>query len=343
VSAAEDYLKELLGRRERYKDPDALKSLAVDFRDGERRPPREFKDSSFLYMRSYHGDMGVRPFSNIAFWRSPDIEISPVTNIGAPTTQLEAGETYLVRCTLRNGGDVAVPSAKVELFLTDPSLGFDTRYAENLTLGKVPATWVAPDGSASTVFRWTIAPAEAGHKCLFARTFSFSPLDLPVSDYALDPRTDRHVAQQNVDIVGQAQSYSFKLIHQPVARMRIDLRPLQPEELLRLRHPLVAGLAPAAEVPQGDWGELAQIGLEDRGEGNVSVEVTREGARVIADGQEGDGDKHSRPHRSSLRMTVPDLGLQPGQAAGLDITAVDERDDKLGPVGGITLVIVGSP
>lgn len=343
MSAAEDYLKELLGRRERYTDPDALQSLAVDFRERKRRPPQEFKDSSFLYMQSYNGDMGERPFSNIAFWRSPDIEISPITNVGAPTTQLEAGETYLVRCTLHNRGDVAVPSAKVELFLTDPSLGFDTRYAENLTLGKVPATWVAPDGSASTVFRWTISPAEAGHKCLFARTFSFSPLDLPTSDYTLDPRTDRHVAQQNLDIVGQAQSYSFKLIHQPVARMRIDLRPLQPDELLRLRHPVAADLTPAAEVPQRGWGELAQIELEDRGEGDVSVEVTREGAQVIAEGQEGEGEKHPRPHRSSLRLTVPDLGLRPGEAAGLDITAVDERDEELGPVGGLTLVIVGSP
>jgi len=277
-----------------------------------------------------------------AFWLSPDILISPLTNIGAYTTQLEAGETYIVRCILHNRGDLAVPSAKVELFLTDPSLGFDTRYAQNLTLGNVPSTWVTPDGSAATEFRWTVSPSEAGHKCLFARAFSFSPEDLPVDDYALDPRVDRHVAQQNLNIVGQAQAFSFALIHAPVARLRIALRPLQRDEFLRLNHPVVADVTPFDDVPQRGWGRLAQIELDDRGEGEVFVEPTREGVQVIAKGREGEpGEKEPRPHRSSFRMQVPDLGLQPGQAVGLEVTAVDEDDEKLGAFGGITLVIVG--
>lgn len=340
MSAAEEYLKELLSRREPYKG-DALGELAGEFRKRERRPPKVFKDSSFLYMRSYAGDIGVRPFSGITFWRSPDIQISPVTNIAAYTTELEAGETYIVRCALRNRGDVAVPSAKVELFLTDPSLGFDTRYAQNLTLGKVPATWVAPGATASTVFQWTVSPSESGHKCLFARAFSFSPVDLPASVYALDPRTDRHVAQKNLNIAKQAQNFSFQIIHPPVARMRIELRALQRDELLRLCEPALAEVAPAAKWPERGWGSLAKIELEDRGEGKVSIELTPEGALLIAEGERQGGEKEPLPHRTRLRMTVPDLGLKPGEAVGLDITAVDESNEELGPVGGITLVIVG--
>ena len=343
MSAAEEYLAELRRRREQYKDGDALQELAREFKKRDRRPPKEFKDSSFLYMRSYDADVGERPFSGITFWRSPDIQLSPVTNVAAYTTQLEAGETYLVRCALHNRGDVAVPSAKVELYLTDPSLGFDTRYAQNLTLGNVPAaTWVTPGGSAAAEFRWTVPPTQAGHKCLFARTFSFSPLDLPVTDYALDPRTDRHVAQQNLNIVGQAQSFAFKLIHAPIARMRIDLRWLHRDEVLRLRHPVLADVTPAEKMPEGGWGRLVQIELEEP-TGEVSLEGTREGVLVIAEGREAkSAEKEPRPRCSSFRMTVPDLGLEPGQAVGLDVTAVDEHDKKeLGPVGGITLVIVG--
>ena len=161
----------------------------------------------------------------------------------------------MIRTVLRNRGDLAVPSAKVELFLTDPTLGFDTRFATRLTgLGSVPSAWVPSGGSAAAEFVYTVPPTEAGHKCLFARTFSFSPLELPLDDFALDPRLDRHVAQQNLNIVGQAQAFAFNLVHRPNARIRIALRPLQPEELLALRHPVLGGRAAGAGVPAGGVG-----------------------------------------------------------------------------------------
>ena len=80
--------------------------------------------------------------------------------------------------------------------------------------------------------------------------------------------------------------------------MRIDLRPLQPDELLRRRHPVPADLTPAAEVPQREWGELEQIELEDRGERERVRRDDALGARVTADGRTG-------------------------------LTAVDERDENL--------------
>lgn len=45
---------------------------------------------------------------------------------------------------------------------------------------------------------------------------------------------------------------------------------------------------------------------------------------------------------STFAMTVPDLGLQPGEAVGLVVTSVDENSDQPDVVGGITLVIVGA-
>src|SRR5215208_663731 len=156
------YVRDMQALRQSYHD-EAVAKVQELFKRRDRKPPGEFHDSSFLYMRSYDADVGVRPFSNIVHWHSPDITLSPVTAVGAYTTSLVAGETYLIRCWLRNRGDLAVPSAKVELFLTDPSLGFDTRFATRLTLGNVPSAWVGSGASAAAEFVYTVPPAESGH------------------------------------------------------------------------------------------------------------------------------------------------------------------------------------
>lgn len=371
-----DYLRELLDLRGRYRE-EAVGEVQVMFRREDREPPEEFTDSSFLYIRSYDADLGVRPFSGVPHWRSPDIVLSPLTSPSAYTTTLNAGDSYVIRTTLRNRGDLAVPSAKVELFLTDPTLGFDARFATNLSLGAVPSAWVASGASAAADFVYNVPPSEAGHKCLFARTFSFSPLDLPIDDHKLDPRIDRHVAQQNLNIVGQAQAYSFWLVHPPNARMRIELRPLEPDELFSLRHPLLADFRPAVEFPRRGWGRMAGLDLRETGVGDVRLSPTGEGAAFTASDREGldlgsqreintavwDAvrlanvgetrladhreliarfrDMNAQARRSLFGMTVPDIGLRAGQAVGLDITAVDENFGDGEVVGGITVVIVG--
>lgn len=334
---AHEYLQELQRRRQAYEQ--ATDVLQKEFKRRDRRPPQHFRDSSFLYIRSYDADQGVRPFSNIVHWRSPDLVLSPVTSVGAYTTTLNAGETYLVRCALRNRGDLAVPSAKVELFLTDPTLGFDTRFATNLTLGKVPSAWIGSMASAVAEFPWMVPPSEAGHKCLFGRVFSFSPLERPIDPYALDPRIDRHVAQQNLNIVGQAQSFSFKLVHAPVSRTRIKLRPMSPEGLLGLRHPVLADVRPSQRIPEGGWGEMARIELTEPGAREVSMDTTSDG--IFFESMDHDGSERDGPRRSSFSMNVPDLGLERGEAIGLDITSIDENLEKPAVFGGITLVIVG--
>jgi hypothetical protein len=376
-ATAAEYVRDLQALRRRYLD-EARNELQALFKRRDRKPPEEFHDSSFLYMRSYDADVGVRPFSNIVHWHSPDITLSPVTAVSAYTTLLVAGETYLIRCWLRNRGDLAVPSAKVELFLTDPTLGFDTRFAKNLTLGNVPSAWVGSGASAATEFPYTVPPTESGHKCLFARTFSFSPLERPVDDFALDPRLDRHVAQQNLNIVGQGQAYSFQWVHAPNARQRIELQALAPEALLGLRHPVLADVKPAAEFPRRGWGRLAGIELTEGGTRDLAVEQASEGITVASTDREGlDLDAQRELHaavretlhavyagrtrfsdhrdlfakfremnaqalRSTFAMRIPDLGLGAGEAVGADLRSVDENADPPEAVGGITLIIVGT-
>lgn len=375
-SVAVQYLRDLQLRRKLYQE-EAVGELKELFKRRDRKPPEEFHDSSFLYMRSYDADLGARPFSGIAHWRSPDITLSPLTGVGAYTTTLNAGDTYLIRCALRNRGDLGVPSAKVELFLTDPTLGFDTRFATNLTLGNVPSAWVGSGASAAAEFVYTVPPTESGHKCLFARTFSFSPLELPIDDFQLDPRLDRHVAQQNLNIVGQGQAFSFNLIHAPNARLRIELRALEPEELLGLRHPVLADVRPALDFPRRGWGQLTGIGLKEQGAGEVVVRPAREG--VVIQSSDHDGldldqqrelnvavrdvlraiaagktrmaehrdlfakfrEMNAQVRRSTFAMTVPALGLRPGEAVGLDVSGLDDNLEPPEVFGGITLVIVG--
>ena len=374
-NAAAEYLRDLQELRQRYRE-EARDELQALFRRRERKPPEEFHDSSFLYMRSYDADVGVRPFSGIVHWRSPDITLSPLTSPGAYTTSLVAGDSYLIRCWLRNRGDLAVPSAKVELFLTDPTLGFDTRFATNLTLGNVPSTWVGSGANAAAEFAYTVPPTESGHKCLFARTFSFSPLELPIDDHQLDPRIDRRIAQQNLNIVGQSQAYSFGLVHAPNARLRVELRALEPEELFGLRHPVLADVEPAPEFPRHGWGRLTRLELIEPG-GDVTLREVREGVGIVSTSREGFDlgiqlelntavwealrwvnaggsptenqrelfakfrEMNAQQRRSVFAMTIPDLGLQADQAVGLNLTSVDENRERPELIGGITLVIVG--
>ena len=77
-----EFIADLRKRREAY-NQDALGQLAEAFRRKERKPPDVFHDSSFLYIRSFDGDIGNRPFSSVVFWHSPDLLLSPVSSVGA--------------------------------------------------------------------------------------------------------------------------------------------------------------------------------------------------------------------------------------------------------------------
>ncbi len=211
----QDYIEEL-ERRAAKSQAEARKTLNPLFtKDDRNRPPRDFVDSSFMYMRSCDADTGSRPIPCPVFWLSPDLRVAPLSNLGMPTQTLTAGTTYRFTATVRNRGDLPVPSAKVEFYLVNPSLGFDTRYATKLG---VAADRVQAYGASEISIDYTVPPSLAGHRCLFARVFSFSPLDLPLDDYALSPVPDRHIAQLNLNIVANGDKLLIDWFHLPNAR-----------------------------------------------------------------------------------------------------------------------------
>ncbi|MCC6511825.1 MAG: hypothetical protein IT423_22180, partial [Pirellulaceae bacterium] len=243
-----------------------------------------------------------------------------------------------------------------------------------LTLGAVPQTFVPALGASAVEFPWTVPPSESGHKCLFARVFSLSPLDVPVDTFALDPRLDRHVAQQNLSIVSQGQAFGFNLVHRINANVRITLTPVTADALARTQHPALAKLTPAREFPQRGWARRTQLHLEST-ESDVKIESDSEGLSILT---HGDGIRleeqlaiakevravlqsisagqtrwsaHSKlvsryrelnaePIRlSRFVLKTPRLNLKSNEAVALNITGTGMAAADEGPVGGVTLVI----
>ena len=238
----QDYIAELRKRAAKSQD-EAHRELNPLFDD--RHQPRAFIESSFLYIRSCDVDNGSRALPCQVFWMSPDIRVMPLSTLGAHTNELRAGDAYRLATTVRNRGDLHVPAAKVEFYLVDPSLGFDTRYATKLG---VASTRVDAYGVSEIALDWVVPPALSGHRCLFARVFSFSPLDLPLDDYALDPRIDRHVGQLNLHIVAASSTYSLDWIHLANAVETLELVPMSAAMLRAIRAEQVTALSLASRA-----------------------------------------------------------------------------------------------
>ena len=370
--AANAFIRQLQKRREKQQDFGRTEFVRIVRKSGrDRKPPGNFVDSSFLFIRSANGDSGVRPLAgNVPFWLSPDLRISPLTGLGAYTQTLEAGKTYSIACVVRNRGDVAAPSAKVEFFLADPTIGMDTRFAKRLGVG---STWIAPRGSGEVRTLYTVPANEAGHKCLFGRVFSFSPLDLPIDDFQLDPRVDRHIGQLNLNIVPQSTALTFQWIHQPNANDTIELRSAPLADLLALGHPALGDfkLSEGRELTARLRRALFKL-IEDDG-GKVSLERTRTGIQLISKGKGPSAveqrkvsnrldkalqaiQKGAKPSEFSeifiasrklnraaarhlLQLELPSFGLRKGQATAIHLQGLDGNTGQ--PKGGITLLITG--
>jgi len=371
IAEIQDYIRELQGRAAEAQS-EAKQELNPLFDDKETRPPRDFVDSSFLYMRSCDADVGSRPVPCPAFWLSPDLRVAPLSHLGAPTRQLVAGSTYRLTATVRNRGDLPVPSAKVEFWLTNPTLGFDTRFATKLG---VAAGRVHGHGAAEVAIDYPVPPSLSGHRCLFARVFSFSPLDLPIDDFALNPVVDRHVAQLNLDIVGQGTTYALDWIHRRNARERLQVVPMAAATVRALRVETVTALK---LVDEGLWKEVQgglEIEIEPAPDVAIETRPVDGGVELIAeDGdavaieeqqrltehvlealqflEEGSGDagkfkKLFREYRAMtaqtvrtrVRLRLPEAGLGVDEALALNVVRRESTAEE--PTGGIGLFLVG--
>ena len=368
----QDYIEEL-ERRAAKSQAEARKTLNPLFtKDDRNRPPRDFVDSSFMYMRSCDADTGSRPIPCPVFWLSPDLRVAPLSNLGMPTQTLTAGTTYRFTATVRNRGDLPVPSAKVEFYFVNPSLGFDTRYATKLG---VAAGRVQAYGASEISIDYTVPPSLAGHRCLFARVFSFSPLDLPLDDFALSPVPDRHIAQLNLNIVANGDKLLLDWFHLPNADEQLELVPMTAPMIRALRLEAVTALT----IVSGTlWRRVAgqvefdvqpakgpRIAVERTGEGlqlsshdpeavdlERQVELNKRAVSALRALEAGraNHDKHAELFRelrgmnkqgvrTQVTLALPRAELKPGQALALNVIRRSRVTGEA--LGGIGMLIAG--
>lgn len=335
----------------------------------EGKPPPDFEPSSFLLIKSYGGDIGARPMpANIPFWISPAIKVRPVGG-GDPNT-ISAGSPYEIECEIHNRGDMPVPSANVEYFLTDPTIGFDTRYATPLGIS---STWVSGLGVARTRIPFLPSSSQAGHKCLIVRAFSFLPYDIPVDDTNLSPLVDRHVAQLNINIVAQAAPFSFNIVRQPNFEGRLSFRAATLREITTAGLPLLA----ENEFIDGEKfaATLARTATFERtgGETELTLKPGDGGVSLFGSGKGPDlgqqkemtgrladalnliasGKAHRRQFRELFRerrrmgafatcdtlvFKTAEFGLKPGMMTAAHLSLTSALGET---VGGVTLVLRG--
>ena len=170
-------------------------------RTGDERKPRYKVE---LLCRTFVGDNGVRPLSNIVFWESPDIVIegpSGDPDIATP------GQVNKVKVHVWNLGLADCWAAHVDLYWCDPSVGINPAVANPIGSKVVP---LAAGQHTAVSFDWTPVVVNQGHECLVAQVYD------PISDPVVapfNPVQDRHIGQRNISVVelpaGQTMNFDF--------------------------------------------------------------------------------------------------------------------------------------
>ena len=342
----------------------------------DRKPPEDYQDTSFLYIRSYIGDTSMRPGLNVPYCRSPDLNVSPVSSLYSYETELNVGTLYNINCVVQNAGDLTVPSAKVEFYLVTPSLGMDTRFGKKLG---VTSTWVNSYSSSEVNMQYLIEPSDAGHRCLFARVFSFSPVDIPIHDTLLNPRIDWRIGQQNLNIAAQGTQMQLNILHMPQAMININFNPINREDILAMKHPAIANfkvIDNKVSRVNNRVGRMNRfkVGFFERqvnatlrtergvtffkssGEGKFNLDRQKEiGGRMnkiyneinLGRAKASEFKEEIKEFRQMnlensmtlLNLQIPNLRLREGEMTGFDVTATNHINGEV--LGGITLLVTG--
>lgn len=197
-------------------------------------------ESTYLVIPAFDGDNGARPIPDgVPAWRSPavnvisesldpDTPLEVIQNKNAPT--LVAGQTYLLEAWVYNLGDIAANAVNVEFFRRLPGVGAT---AENAELLGATVISVPRNDRARATLPFTASGEHVGHWCLHVRCSSFLPADFPEDWSALRAKHDRHIGQQNINVVQVSQRMSMAVSLPPFGRhrrgrMRIRIAPGRP-------------------------------------------------------------------------------------------------------------------
>jgi hypothetical protein len=183
--------------------------------------------------------------------------------------------------------------------------------------------------------------------------------DFPADWLGFNACADRHLGQQNLNVVQQGTTFEFN-IHlvrrfrdaDLTLSLRHDVDPgrvLRPAPLGRYlvadRLATIPGLNVARfERPPAVGARLnpARVAADVRGEGPTAV-TGRLAGRVplapLAARELNRWSFRSTVEREALQVEIPQLGLRPNEALPLELTLTDRATGQV--VGGITLLVVG--
>ena len=353
------------------------KARTQDFVKQYHGNPKPFRDSTWLYIRSFDTDDGSRspintPPEDGVFWLSPDIEL--YDSSGANVDRLVTGHRYRVEVTVRNAGDLHAHSCSVELYLCDPALGFDLASPNTvfLDLGRVE---VMSGNTATVAFTFVAGETNIGHKCMFARVHSVVNREIPAIVFTLDPFNNRHDAQQNLVIAegGEiiAMSMAMSAPENNDVTLFIRAADTLPKHLLERKQLQFMDFMPKKEAAafEGQFLVMPLKGKEGLSFGpkarikvitkliakqyklNLEALVFQAAKQYNVDLQgstspyllsKGGSSFWSFSMQGtgvqSVFLRVPEIELMQGQAAVFQIFTVDSKKKR---VGGITLIVKG--
>ncbi|MBB3840703.1 hypothetical protein FHS57_004723 [Runella defluvii] len=347
-----DTLKFIRERRQKAKKNIEIFQNSRDFkemRQHEKRPPKPYRDKTFLYIKGYDSDTGNRPMpSGTVFWMSPDIEIfdgtTPIAN-----NQLVAGKNYQIAVTVRNGGDLPCYSCHVELFICNPSLGFDPIHG---TLLGVQTAQVQAQGDTTLSFPIVATSTMIGHRCLFARVFSFVNNDLPSSATTFPVVEDRHIGQQNLNIIQQNNFVKVLMTNEFAAQKNFQVKVVPRKmdvikgtripQLRRLISPLQAVVLPEFSIKPLKVNAGIEINRMRATTPNRALLVRNPALEVanlavLAPVRKNLWDFKLEKGTRELEVAIPDFKLKNNEAVVVDIELTDADQNKV--VGGIRFVV----
>jgi len=175
-------------RRDGDRDDDNFNPDGLRKRRNEHKPEYDVK----LVCRTFVGDIGNRPLSNMVFWESPDIWIEGSS--GDPDVATP-GEVNQVKVHVWNMGLADSWGTTVDLYWCDPSVGINAAVAS--PIGSQTLSLFSGQHQILS-FDWVPEFVNHGHECLVAHVYD--PVSDPISA-PFNPVQDRHVGQRNISVL----------------------------------------------------------------------------------------------------------------------------------------------
>jgi hypothetical protein len=327
--------------------------------------PEEFKDKTFLFIRSSDTDNGCRPLpAGTAYWNSPDIELYDSAGTLIPTNQLVLNQHFTINVLVHNEGDMTCNSCIVELFICNPSIGFDRAHATQIG---IQTTSVMGHHTATVSFPFTPGNENLGHQCLFARAYSYVSADMPISANQFNPPVDRHCGQQNLSIINQGTSFEFMVFQaKNIEPQKLTLKltqnkaPLKGHKLIEINR-----FEPTAKPIQVNQFKFLKNISSDKKivqtknvineipEKNIFIRLfkyilslftkkktdTVQNIEMIAVGN-NTWKQEFTGVQNKVTLKIPELSLGKNEATQFEIEMINEKTGE--SIGGLTIIVKGS-